>query len=384
MVVQTRKPNPTPVRPGRTKPESEGNFRTLSNTSEHFPTNSYTLEDLVDRFLDACRRQRSRRTGRPFSPRTLEYYQTCLSGLCYYAENAGWPAAAEEVTREHLRQYLYYLDQERYRWTGDGRRGTSKQASAATVHHYLKVAKTFFRWAVDEEYLPESPASASLLRMRLPSPQYQDVEPYTDEEVGAMLGECEREYSRGNRYLGARNKAMVSVFIDTGLRLSELSDMALADLDPKLGQVRVLGKGSKMRVVPLNGEARKALRLYLNQYRPDSPADAVWLTEDGAPLSSYSVGSMVERLKQRAGVTSGGGAHRFRHYFATRYLEAGGDMNNLRLLLGHATLYMVLRYTKFVQAQRAIESHGEFSPLDRLSRGSVNARQHEESWGYRR
>ena len=111
--------------------------------------------------------------------------------------------------------------------------------------------------------------------------------------------------------------------------------MKLSELDPQLQQVRVLGKGAKLRVVPLNGEARKALKIYLTQYRPGG-GDAVWLTEDGSPLSPYSVKVMIGRLKRRAGVTSGGGAHRFRHYFATRYLEAGGDINSLRLLLGHS------------------------------------------------
>jgi site-specific recombinase XerD len=335
-----------------------------------------TLSELVERFLEDSRRQRSRRTGRPLSPRTLEYYRLCLSGLLYYADIEDWPPPGE-ITRDHLHGYLYYLDGEKHRWTGDGRHGTSRKASPATVHHYLKVAKTFFKWCYDEEYLPGNPAG----NLRMPAPQYKDVEPYTDGEVASMLAECEREYSRGNRYLGARNRAIISVFIDTGLRLTELAEMALADLDPQLRQVRVTGKGAKLRVVPLNGEARKALKLYLNHYRPDSPAGAVWLTDAGVPLTSYSVGTMVERLKERSGVGSGGGAHRFRHYFATRYLEAGGDMNNLRLLLGHATLYMVLRYTRYVQVQSALDKHGEFSPLDRLSRGG-NHRQPDENWGW--
>jgi len=125
-----------------------------------------------------------------------------------------------------------------------------------------------------------------------------------------------------------------------------------------------MGKGSKMRVLPITGKARNALQRYL-EVRP-SGGDKLWLTSDGQPMSMYSIKVMIARLKRRAGVVSAGGAHRFRHYFATRYLEAGGDINSLRLLLGHSTLNMVLRYSRYVDMQRALAQHAQFSPLDQL------------------
>jgi len=332
-----------------------------------------SLPELVARFLEACRL--SPRTGRPLSYRTLEYYTMCLDGLLYFAARHDWPEPAQ-ITREHLRDFMQYLANEPHRWAGDGRRCTFKKASPATVHHYLRVAKTFLNWCEDEEYLKESPA----LRMRLPSPQYKDVEPYTDDEVNAMLGVCEHDIQHGDRYLGVRNQAMISVFVDTGLRLTELAEMKLSELEPHLQQCRVLGKGNKHRSVPLNGQARKALKLYLNQQRREG-GDAVWLTDDGQPMTVHAIKIMITRLKRRAGVRSGGGAHRFRHYFATRCLENGMDMNALRLLLGHATLYMVLRYTKFVQVSRAFAEQREFSPLDRLTRGG-NYNRRQENWGW--
>jgi len=75
-----------------------------------------------------------------------------------------------------------------------------------------------------------------------------------------------------------------------------------------------------------------------------------------------------------------GGAHRFRHYFATRYLEAGGDLNSLRLLLGHATLYMVLKYAKYMEVQTALSKYEQFNPLDRLLRGDKHR---GDGWGWR-
>lgn len=142
-----------------------------------------------------------------------------------------------------------------------------------------------------------------------------------------------------------------------------------------------MGKGAKLRVVPVDGEARKALRHYLEVR--SRGGDELWKTDDDEPMSTYSIKIMIPRLKKRAGVNSGGGAHRLRHYFATRYLEAGGDINSLRLLLGHATLDMVLRYSKFVDVRRVLDEHHEFSPLDRLYNGGRNHNRGDDGWGWR-
>lgn len=88
---------------------------------------------------------------------------------------------------------------------------------------------------------------------------------------------------------------------------------------------------------------------------------------------------MVNRLKRRTGVVSGGGAHRFRHYFATHCPDNGMDLNTVRLLLGHATLNMVLHYSQYVDVQKALVQHEQFSPLDRLCKGS----RIQDGWGWR-
>ncbi|GAF73598.1 unnamed protein product, partial [marine sediment metagenome] len=95
--------------------------------------------------------------------------------------------------------------------------------------------------------------------------------------------------------------------------------------------------------------------------------------------TASSITSMVERLRRRAGVRSDGLVHRFRHYFATRYLEAGGNPNSLRLLLGHASFDMVLHYTRMVNAQRAVDEH--VSPLSHLY--GDNHKRGDDGWGFR-
>jgi len=320
-----------------------------------------TLPDLITRFLG--------RHG--LSPRTRDYYQNILSHLTWYARANDWPESVEELTRGHVRDFLDYVATQKHRWP-EGRRPSYQKAAPATVYHYGKAVKSFLNWAEDEEYLEINP----IARLKIAPPHYRDVEPYSDQEVLAFLDVCEEDTKTACRYLGIRNKAIISLFVATGLRLAELSGIKLNDFDPRLQQVQVMGKGAKMRVVPVNGEARKALKRYL-QVRQNGD-DELWQTDDGQPMSVYSIKIMVSRLKKRARLNGGGGAHRFRHYFATHFLEAGGDINSLRLLLGHATLSMVLRYSRYVDVQRALTEHHLFNPLDRLMRQSNGKR----GWHY--
>jgi len=327
-------------------------------------TKSLTLDDLMARFLSS---------RRYLSQRSVEYYQNCLSGLAWYSRTQHWPDP-EEISREHITDFLGYVATEKHRWAGAGRRATKKRAASATIYHYAKVVKFFFGWAKDEEYLSKNPA----VRLDMPRPRYRQIEPYSNQEVKALLDTCEQDQGR---CLGIRNKAIISLFVDTGLRLSELAGIKLSDLDPNLRQLRVMGKGAKMRVVPMNGEARKALKRYLTQVR-QAGGNELWQTDDGRPLSRYSIKIMLGRLKERAGVVSGGGAHRFRHYFATHCLDNGMDLNTVRLLLGHATINMVLKYSQFVDIQKALLQHEQFSPLDRLYRGGPSPVQ-DDGWGWR-
>ncbi len=326
-----------------------------------------TLSRLISGFL-ASRRNLSR------SANTLEYYRIVLHNFEWYARREAWPEP-ESITRGHIRDFLSYVASESYRWPGS-RRSVLKKASPATVHHYGQVVKCLFNWAFDEELIETNPC----LRLKLGSPQYREVEPYSDSEVIAMLEVCENDAKFSYRFLGIRNQAIISLFVATGLRLQELAEINLRDFDPRWQELRVSGKGSKVRVVPVNGEARKILKRYL-ELRPPG-GEALWKTDDGQPMSKHSVSTMVERLKKRAHLNDDGGAHRFRHYFATRYLEAGGDLNSLRLLMGHSTLDMVLRYSKYVDVKRALSQHEQFNPLDRLLKGN-NHNHNSDGRGWR-
>ena len=335
-------------------------------------TTSLTLSQLITAFL-ISRQQ--------LSPDTRRYYEICLKNFQWYAQKEGWPEAASLMGRDHVRQFLDYVRSSKNRWGyRDPTRSSHYPASPGTINHYGRVVKRLFRWASDEEEIvPDN----GIWRLKLPRPNYRQVEPYTDSEVLAMLQGCEEEFQASSRFLGSRNKAIISMFIDTGMRLSELAGIKLSDLHSSLQQVRVMGKGSKMRVLPLQGESMKALNRYLLIYRPREGSEWLWLGDEGGRLSASSITTMVERLKKRTGVTSGGLVHRFRHYFATHCLENGMDINTLRLLLGHSSLNMVLHYSRYVDAQKALLQHGQFSPLSHLYRGRNGHNHDNDGWGWR-
>jgi site-specific recombinase XerD len=327
-----------------------------------------TLRNLIGDFL--LSRQH-------LQPATLRFYRNYLHNFEWYAQTNDWPREAGDITRDHIRAFLSYVSTERNRWGyTDISRSSSRYASPATVHHYGRVVKILFNWAWYEEYLDHNPT----LRLKLGSPNYKEIDPYTDQDVYAMFSLCGDDARFHGGYIGTRNKAIISLFVATGLRLSELAEIRLSELDPGLKQVRIMGKGAKMRVLPIGGEARKALKHYL-EIRTRS-GDELWKNADGLELTVRGIQMVVKRLKERAKVEGGGGPHRFRHYFATRYLENGGDLNTLRLLLGHATLNMVLKYSRHIDIQKALAGHQQFNPLDRLLKGD-NHNRGDDGWGYR-
>ena len=316
-------------------------------------THRNTLDSLVSDFLG---------DHAHLSPKTLDTYRNCLGNFQWYAKEQAWP----EVNSPRIRQFLAYLG-ESNRWgRHDPSLSSSPPACPSTIHHYGRIIKNLFRWALDEGLIDEDPTR----RLRLGSPKCREVEPYTDKQVLAMLYGCDEEAGR-HRYLGVRNKAIISLFVATGLRLKELSRISLNDFDQRQQQLSVRGKGERFRLVPINGEARKCLRRYMDIRTRGG--DMLWKTDDGKAMTANGVRIMVVRLARSTG-TDKGGPHRFRHYFATKFLEAGGDINSLRLLLGHTTLTMVLRYSRFIDIKNAFAEHRQYNPLEHLYAAGLDKR----------
>ena len=297
------------------------------------------------------------------SPSTVAYYRGILDRFLWYAYKEGWSDDARVLTEWQVREFLGYVASEIKRWdkTGNGSESSSRKASARTVHHYYAALRAFFNWCVREGFLNESP----MARVKVTMPKRKVIEPYTAEEVKRMLAVCDWDYQHSAKFISSRNRAIILLLLDTGLRLSELTNIRLRDIDAESGWIRVIGKGAKERVVRIGQIAQKALWRYL-MHRPENGRHELWLTEEGWPLKVRGLQAVFKRVKERAGIADRGGCHRMRHTFALRFLRADGNPFNFQYLLGHSELTMVRHYTATLGMEDALKAHVKASPADLL------------------
>lgn len=297
------------------------------------------------------------------SPRTIEYYENNLRRFIWYSHTQEWPDDAAAYTQQHIREFLAYVSSEGNRWAiiGNGSESSRPKATYCTVHHYYCVLKAFFNWCVSEEYLTTTP----LVKIKLKNPRLNVVQPYSEQEILKMIHVCEFDCRHNAKLLGSRNKAIILMFLDTGLRASELTDIKINEIDFDRGWIKVKGKGAKERVVRIGGTTQKALWKYLT-YREKTECEQLWITEEAKPMKLGGVQIMIKRLKERAGVTSKGSCHRFRHTFALNFLRKDRNPFNLQYLLGHSDLRMVKHYVSTLGMEDALMAHESASPVDSL------------------
>ena len=158
---------------------------------------------------------------------------------------------------------------------------------------------------------------------------------------------------------------MLETIYATGLRVSELVNLALSELDSAAGLVRVTGKGGRERIVPLGEEALAYLAQYLNDARPellgDRVSEAVFVTRRGGPMSRQAFWQLIKRYATIAGVGEALSPHSLRHAFATHLLNHGADLRSVQMLLGHSDLSTTQIYTHVARA-RLQSLHAEHHP----------------------
>lgn len=298
------------------------------------------------------------------SPHTVEYYRGILNRFLWYAAREGWSDDARLLNEWHIREFLGYVGTEVKRWAkeGNGSESSSRRVSLRTLHHYYGALRAFFNWVVKEGFLAVSPLT--MVKVHKPKPRV--IQPYSSEQIKKMLQVCEFDCQHNAKFLGSRDRAIILILLDSGLRLSELANIKLQDIDTDRGWIKVTGKGNKERIVRIGKTAQKALWRYL-MYRGEDDKQELWLSEERRPLQSSGIQSSINRLKKRAGVNETGCVHKFRHSFALAFLRADHNPFNLQYLLGHNSLEMVRRYTATLGMEDALEAHEKASPADLMN-----------------
>lgn len=297
------------------------------------------------------------------SPKTISFYGGNLRRFLWYVKVHGFPENAQELTVQHIREFLAYVRGAEHRWglSGNGSESSARKVSYATLWHYYVSLRRFFQWAQDEGFMRNSP----MTNVKLKRPAKKVIEPYTQEELKALLKVCQHDINNGSPFLGTRNKAIILLFLDSGIRLSELANIRLDDMGLETGIIKVTGKGSKERLVGIAKTTRVALWKY-KTWRPDG-SPWLWLGEEGQRLTARAIQSMFKRIKDRAGLGNTGGlVHKMRHTMAMSFLEGDGDVRSLQVLLGHSDIEMTMRYLQAVGTKQALAKHAKASPVERM------------------
>ena len=200
-------------------------------------------------------------------------------------------------------------------------------------------------------------------KLKMKKPRQEPLEPADLNAVRAMIADCAVALNKADcKFLGIRDKAILLMLLDTGLRASELLSLTPGNINPVTGVIQLIqGKGGKSRTVYIGRKARQALRRYLREVNPDG---FLWVNISGEPLTRSGLRQMLQERAKRAGVAYQT-AHSFRRLFALSMLRAGVDIYSLQLLMGHADIQVLRRYLKLTD-QDTLAAHIKGSPVDKL------------------
>ncbi len=230
------------------------------------------------------------------------------------------------------------------------------QARASSAARLLSSLKRFYRHALRQNAISADPT------LRIDTPKLPRALPktLTEADVEALLAAPVLDQP-----LGLRDRAMLEVLYASGLRVSELVTLTVPQVSRDMGVVRVLGKGSKERLVPLGEEALAWIGRYLREARPlllkGRASDALFVTARAAAMTRQSFWHLLKRYAMQAGLSKPISPHTLRHAFATHLLNHGADLRVVQLLLGHADISTTQIYTHVAQ-ERMKQLHAKHHP----------------------
>jgi integrase/recombinase XerC len=286
------------------------------------------MKELVEKFEDHLRIERnaSAHTLRSYSA-DLGQFGNFLSEK-KFAQGPKGEAAVEKIDHFIIRAFLGYLHRDHKK---------------SSLGRKLASLRSFFKYLVQEGYVTQNPAElVATPRQEKPLPNFMSVD-----EAFALM-----DVPKPSTTWGARDKAILETLYSTGIRVSELVGLSDGDLDFSLGIIRVLGKGSKERIVPIGEEAREAIRAYTRQRdravvhkTGNDLKSPIFVNTRGGRLTSRSVARILQKHLVQGGLLRKISPHALRHSFATHLLDAGADLRAIQELLGHASLSTTQRYT---------------------------------------
>lgn len=250
------------------------------------------------------------------------------------------------IHREHVEAYITHLMKDR----------------KATAHQQFRSLKTFFNWCVEEEEMDRSP----MRTMKPPELGEAEVPIIPEDALKKLLAVC-----KGKTFEARRDTAILMMFLDTGGRLSEVTERTQEKLDLDINVLHVLGKGRRERPAPFGRATAMAMDRYLRAAgkhlgRELTKDDPLWFgVKTKRSLTIWGVGTMIERRCKEAGIPHIH-PHQFRHTFAHLWKVNGGNEDALMRIMGWRSRQMLSRYGASAGEERARQQHRDLSPGDRL------------------
>jgi len=289
---------------------------------------------LLERFLDALWLEQG------LSDHTLAAYRADLKGVAVFLK-----LRAKALVAAQRQDVLDYLAQR-----------VNAGARSRTTARLLSSLRRFYQYLLREGLIQADP-SAQIDAPKLGRPLPKAL---TEAEVESLL-----QAPDVNRLLGLRDRAMLELLYASGLRVSELVNLQVPQLNMRQCVLRVVGKGNKERLVPLGEEAAEWLQRYLEEGRPallrGRLNDGLFVTQRGAAMTRQAFWYLIKRYARQAGIASGLSPHGLRHSFATHLLNHGADLRVLQMLLGHSNLSTTQIYTH-VAKERLKSVHAVHHP----------------------
>jgi site-specific recombinase XerD len=246
-----------------------------------------------------------------------------------------------DVTALHVRDFM----------------ASRRTKSTYTQHQAFRVLRTFFRWCIAEGFIEKYP----MANIKAPELEQKVIQTFTREEIQKMLAVCNVK-----KFIGARNRAIIALFLDTGMREAELVGLTLNDVDFRGGAIKLKGKGRKERIVHINDKARQSLWKYMLIRDVKCPKTELrlFLSEEMRPFTLDGLRTTITKIGKAAGVKAH--CHKFRHSCAIIFLRSGGSLATLQHMLGHTNVTTTMRYLTALNSDDVINSHRAHSPGDQF------------------
>ncbi len=299
-----------------------------------------------------------------YTAKTIRTYRQRLRYFSTWLQSVHGVTDTDVLELVHLRGWIAYLQKTPTH--------LGNKMSDESVQSYGRSLLAFCHWLESEEVI-EKPISK---RFKLPRVEKKFIPTFTSDDVKKLLDACEEGDEMKpqlRKALTSRNRAIVTLFIDTGIRLNELVSLRLGDIDRNMRVLLIHRKGNKWQQVPVSRDGFRPLHEYLTKHRPyqaelagvdtANKEDAVFLSDDGKPLTHHGVSMLFRRLKKRTEIAGKRvSPHNCRRYMATTQLANGRSPLDVRRQLGHSSLKMTDHYASLTIGQLK-KSHEQHSPL---------------------